>query len=624
MSKAQQLRITECLDVDDIQAIIAKDKHSAPITDDESNTIAYYACCNTWCLMLQDMTHGKEYAQILKRHIQYYGMVHTINECDEYADVLIQQLSWVDNFDDVLQVERLSDSTAYMWLFNIISCIMEYCGLREVLQFLRFPKRLTLTLSEDQGELNKLIAVNNSVKMRDRKGYHHHLLPLMKECVAAYLNPWRPEAFRKSFSNGAAADSKSMRIHKLRAYQSAKIEQRDWEGNLVLSTFPTVGMRPDMWTVEPITVPKNAQKRRVIAPEHVWRQVEMSPLADMLDHNMARVSCNGDYPIILLHNQDVSRTAAKLSADPQNYRRYATIDLSHASDSVSEALVRTLFGARSKEICKYVARYLKIRKKIIPKYLYSTAGSKLTFPVESIVFASIAYAATQTQSLYSNGITLLRPIVYGDDIMVDERCATLTVELLEYFGFSVNISKSFAAGNFKESCGVESWLGLDISSSFFPRHEFSNRSKGQMCADDLSSLCELQHRVFEFKTASSFLIDYVRSNKPNMTSHYPGSDCSDLWEYDVKAVIRDRRGKGFSPTENYHESRWYYSISSRSKRDESEELDSLFEYSIYMEYLEYGPFFKDSLDLSLGVSTSRRRLSDRYAQESFYKLTQGD
>lgn len=625
MSKALQLCMTECLSVEDIKTIIAKDKINYPITNDESNVMAYYSCCNTWCLMLRDMTKSNELGQILKRHIQYFGLIATIDECDEYADVLIQQLSHIDHIDHVLDIERLRDSTAYRWLFDCITSIMENYGLREVLQFLRFPKRLTLTLAEDAGEIKALLDVNNQVKMRDRKGYNSYFIPIMREAVRAYCTPWRPDAFPKTFSNGAAADSSSVKVCKLRAYNSSLITQEEWDGTRHILGFPSVEQDPDQWTVQPITVPKNAKRRRVIAPEHVWRQVEMSPLAQMFDHNMAISSVrDSKYPVILLHNQSVSRTAAKLSADPSSYRRYATIDLSHASDSVSEALVRTIFCEHAGDVCKYVARYLRVGKKRVVKYLYSTAGSKLTFPVESIVFASIAYTATELHSVFSNGLTMLRPIVYGDDIMVDERCAELCIEILEHFGFKVNISKSFSAGNFKESCGVESWMGVDVSSSFFPRHQFSNRKNGKVCADDVASLCELQHRVFEFKTASSFLIDYVRSLMPKMTSHYPQTDCSDLWELDPKPVVRSRGGRDYVPTSRIEQADWYYAISAKSVKDNDQELDRIFEYFIYMEYLERGPLFLDDIDRALGVSTSRLRRSDRYPQTSFYKLVQGD
>lgn len=624
MSYSQQLRMTECIDSKGVDAIIAKDVKEFSITDCDANHMAYYTCINTWCLMLADYSNSEDIAKILLRHIKYYGMIHTIKECDSYADVLIRQLSYIDDVQHVIELEKYRDDIHKLWIVDLIMPIHERLSLREVLQFLRFPKRLTLHLDIDQGELTNLLNINNGVKLRDRKGYDRHLTPYMVDAAKAYCSPWRPDAFPRSFSNGAAADSRPPRIHKIRAMRNSRITQYDLDGNILCCSYPNQYMDPDMWTVSPILVPKNVEKKRVIAPEHAWRQYHMSNYSTMLDHNMERVSrADNEFPVILLHDQSVSRYAALLSANPNNYRRYATIDLSNASDRVSESLVRTIFPHAS-DICRYTAKYLQFGKKRVTKYLYSTAGSRMTFPVESIVFASIAYACTQYHKLFTNNLTLLRPIVYGDDIMVDERVAQLTIEVLEDYGFSVNVSKSFSSGYFKESCGVESWLGMDVSSSFFPRHQFSNRKNGKACADDIASLCELQHRVFHCRTASSFLIDFVRTLMPRMTSHYPQTDCSDLWEVDPKPVIRDRRGKEFIPDDPIYMGYWYYSIASKSEVDVDPDLDELFEYFIYMEYLEKGPLYLDDVSKAVGVSTSRKRMTDRFSQKSFYKLTMGD
>lgn len=625
MSYSQQLRMSECISLEETDALLAKDNKEYGVTICDANSIAYYTCVNTWCLMLADYSHSDEIAKILLRHIRYFGVVYTINECSSYADVLIRQLSCVDSVEHLMSLDVLRGNNQQLWLFDLITPVFEYGSVKEVLQVLRFPKRLTLHLDSDQNELDQLRSINNSIKLRDRKGYDGHLTPFMREAVYAYCSPWRPDAFPKSFPDGAAADSKAPRMHKIRAMRNAQISQRDIEGNVLCTYYPSPAMDPEQWTVSPTLVPKNVEKRRVIAPEHGWRQYEMSQLSKMLDHNMERVSLTDcDYPIIMLHDQEVSRYAALLSADPNCYRRYATIDSSNASDRVSEALVRTLFP-HSEDICRYTAKYLRFgkNKKRVTKYMYSTAGSKMTFPVESIVFAAIAYACTRYHKLFT-GIDLLRPIIYGDDIMVDERVAQMTIDVLEAYGFKVNITKSFAAGYFKESCGVESWLGMDVSSAFFPRHKFKNRKNGKVCADDIASLCELQHRVFHCRTASSFLIDYVRTLMPRMTSHYPQTDCSDLWEIDAKPVIRDRRGKGYIPDDPATMGYWYYAISSKAESDPDQELDELFEYFIYMEYLEYGPLYLDDVSRACGVSTSRRRSTDRYPQTSFYKLTMGD
>lgn len=653
MSYSRNLCVSECVSVKDCDAVLVKDVKMFNVSNEDKNHLVYYLGINTWCMMLGDYSDSGSMVQILRDHILYYGLIPTIKDCSEYADVLIQQMSLSDDSDIVLDcVSTYGDANHYGWLFDIVQAVYNNNGFKEVLQILRYLKRLTLDLTVDQGELEKLESINNSVKMRDRRGYFNSVItPYMQECAQAYCKPWRPDAFSKTFSNGAAADAKPPRVHKVAALSKACVYQVDSYGSSTHVGYPSPDQNPDMWTVSPILVPKNLEKKRVIAPEHAFRQWEMSALSTMLDKNMAMISSRQcDYPIILLHNQSVSRIAAQLSANPNSYRRYATVDMSYASDFVSEALVREIFGPYASDICQYTAKFLKFKKKRgskrVRKYLYSTAGSRMTFPVESIVFASIAYAATCVTSHLLGGVTLLRPIVYGDDTMVDERAAPLILSLLEYFGFKVNVSKSFCAGYFKESCGVESWSGMDVSSSFFPRHDFQNRSNGKVCADDIAAICDLQHRLFNCRTASSFLIDYVRDQMPRMTSHFPSTDCSDLWELDAKPVVKhvkpitvktayweSEKGKGLhgKVVKKFRETiypgydlRYHYAISSKSIKDNDAVLDEIWEQSIYMEYLQKGPLYLDDYSRRAGASTSRKRATDRFAQKSFYKLVPED
>jgi hypothetical protein len=52
--------------------------------------------------------------------------------------------------------------------------------------------------------------------------------------------------------------------------------------------------------------------------------------------------------------------------------------------------------------------------------------------------------------------------VYGDDIIVPTSCYTMLVTALQFFGFELNKSKSYASGPFRESCGADYYLGEQI------------------------------------------------------------------------------------------------------------------------------------------------------------------
>jgi len=53
--------------------------------------------------------------------------------------------------------------------------------------------------------------------------------------------------------------------------------------------------------------------------------------------------------------------------------------------------------------------------------------------------------------------------IFGDDLIVPREFVLPVVDELEYFGFLVNLRKSFWTGRFRESCGREYYDGHDVS-----------------------------------------------------------------------------------------------------------------------------------------------------------------
>jgi hypothetical protein len=100
---------------------------------------------------------------------------------------------------------------------------------------------------------------------------------------------------------------------------------------------------------------------------------------------------------------------------------------------------------------------------------FSTMGSANTFPVESLIFLSIALAAVATK----RGWRRLSPwdfqslerevAVFGDDIVIPSDSRELFVRALEVLYFKVNEAKSFWTGKFRESCGVDSFDGVNVT-----------------------------------------------------------------------------------------------------------------------------------------------------------------
>jgi hypothetical protein len=108
---------------------------------------------------------------------------------------------------------------------------------------------------------------------------------------------------------------------------------------------------------------------------------------------------------------------------------------------------------------------------------FSTMGSALTFPVQSLVFVAIAIGCT----LYDQGkkptIANIKRLkgtvrVFGDDIIVPSTALGLLGDTLHALGLKVNSDKTFGAGKFRESCGEDAYSGHSVATinvNEFPR-----------------------------------------------------------------------------------------------------------------------------------------------------------
>jgi len=142
-----------------------------------------------------------------------------------------------------------------------------------------------------------------------------------------------------------------------------------------------------------------------------------------------------------------------------------TIDLKSASDMISLDLVRSLMPD------DWVSLLNKIRSPVIDidgnKHelnMVSTMGNGFTFPLMTLIIVSLIYALRCRKA---NSPTLwvdwTDTAVFGDDIIVPTDEYSDLCILLEQSGLIVNHDKSFAVGDFRESCGGDFWKGVDVT-----------------------------------------------------------------------------------------------------------------------------------------------------------------
>lgn len=194
--------------------------------------------------------------------------------------------------------------------------------------------------------------------------------------------------------------------------------------------------------------PKDAFQDRVIGTEPLMNVVAQHGIAAMLEPYL------WSWGITLKDqswNQKLAKIAAVIGFSPIGY---ATIDKKSASNSVLDVLVQWLFPKGWYRIMDAArTHYIKDDAGVHESTMFSTMGNAFTFPVECLVFASLARACMKITGTTGEGYR-----VYGDDVILPLSAALLYTEVSQFVGFRINRDKSFYTGHFRESCGAD-YLG---------------------------------------------------------------------------------------------------------------------------------------------------------------------
>lgn len=206
-----------------------------------------------------------------------------------------------------------------------------------------------------------------------------------------------------------------------------------------------------------IAVPKTAKGPRLIAAEPVYNQFMQQGLSALF------VDWMNFHPCVSVDDQTANQRLARESSKDG---LHATLDLSEASDRVSLGVVKYLLRDHPLLLTAVLACRTKTTElpngDIVVLRKFASMGSALTFPLETLVFATIARMAVERIHGRSAPVSDETVRVYGDDIIVPTDCANETMLILEAFGFKVNTAKSFWSGNFRESCGGDYFNGVPV------------------------------------------------------------------------------------------------------------------------------------------------------------------
>lgn len=145
---------------------------------------------------------------------------------------------------------------------------------------------------------------------------------------------------------------------------------------------------------------------------------------------------------------------------------YSTIDLSSASDTMTNSLVAILLPGdwwsllddiRVKSA--HVSEDPASKSTLVDLEMFSSMGNGFTFELETLLFYALARATMQRMEVKG------RCLVYGDDIIVPSAVTPTLLRNLRCFGFVPNPKKTHFGKSdlFRESCGKHYHKGLDVS-----------------------------------------------------------------------------------------------------------------------------------------------------------------
>lgn len=412
-----------------------------------------------------------------------------------------------------------------------------------LLTCLEFPCRMTIE------ELPSLLD-REMQKYRDLETemktwvYPTGTLAEMRKIVQVGLSDMRDHVFRPKHGSGVTSE----RIGR----------DADSKYQLLLKTGPTARLRhlfcqqgiqhpllnktnvSDGVTCRVLFVPKGANSKRVISAEptvNQWvQQSLLAHLADFLPHSMFRITM-----------EDQTRNQ-ELAYEGSWSRDYATIDLSSASDTVTNTLVESLFKGHWlwDWLWSCRTRTAALGDERIELEKFAPMGSAVCFPIESIIFSSVVLLAMERKGVHR------RFVVYGDDIICHRDVYDEVLRILAELHFSVNEKKTFFPESpFKESCGKEYYYGNDVTPFRIPRFFRGLGSKWDLKGhpQSLDGWVSLANGLFcaGLMSARSYLVHRLLSLCPNVlfTEKWstPGIMTYDATNYH----LRERYESEYSP-----------------------------------------------------------------------------
>lgn len=304
----------------------------------------------------------------------------------------------------------------------------------------------------------------------------HHFDRLCRRVVTSWgeLSPWE---LQPKHGPGAVSDRTDGKVKYDFAVWPRKLEgvfPFDWFGSHDFVNRAIDDREPPSILH---AVPKTMKGPRLIAAEPTAHQWIQGSLQRWL------VSKVRSSPIGLSVDFEDQTKSSSLALSASADRRYASIDLSEASDRLHTRLVEYVFqGNRYLLDAMHACRTRSVfigesltgdGDKLMLLRKFASQGSALTFPVQTIVFTLLGHFALMiADNRFDTSLEAMqrrsnRLRVFGDDILIDNDAYGEMTDLLAAVGLKVNTSKSFTRGLFREACGMRAFNGVDVTPAYY-------------------------------------------------------------------------------------------------------------------------------------------------------------
>lgn len=209
-------------------------------------------------------------------------------------------------------------------------------------------------------------------------------------------------------------------------------------------------------------VPKTTQVSRMVCVEPSLNMFYQLGLGTLLEGRL-----RDQFGIDLSTQPDNNRRLAQIGSKTG---QFSTIDLSSASDSISMNLCRLALPTWLFDLLSLLrVNYTDIDGFPVELNMLSTMGNGFTFPFQTMLFSCVIRAAYRINNIPFKRDGVLNWACFGDDLIVQTESFRSVSRLLSILGFTMNSSKTFFEGPFRESCGTDWFSGQPVRGVYIKR-----------------------------------------------------------------------------------------------------------------------------------------------------------